>query len=146
VTVDVRIERARATMLQLDDPDARDLLAEETTMAASRIELGPPREQDALTQPVLQLLELARELGMQQRRNAVRLRVIERPIEYQVRVRAQLCCPRSSPVIGSCPVSQTRRPLTVSWSVVMTRLSTMNRETVESDAAPYASSASAPVG
>lgn len=32
--------------------------------------------------------------------------------------------PRPSPVTGSCPVSQTRRPPAVSWSVVMTPLST----------------------
>ena len=58
-------------------------------MPAPCVDFGLPREQDALTQPVLQRLELTRELGMQQRRDAVRLGVIERPIEHQVRVRAQ---------------------------------------------------------
>ena len=76
-------------MLQLDDLDARDLLANEPTMPAPRVELGLPSEQDALTQPVLERLELSRELRMQQRGNAVRLRVVERPVEQQVGVGAK---------------------------------------------------------
>src|SRR6478736_5786454 len=76
-------------MLQLDDLDAGDLLADEPTMPAPRVELGLPGEKDALAQPVLQSLELVCEFGMQQRRDAVRLRVVERPVEQQVGVRAQ---------------------------------------------------------
>ena len=87
--MDVRVERPGSAVLQLDDLDARDLLADEPTMPAPRVELGLPGEQDALTQPVLQRLELGREFGMQQRGDAVRLRVIERPVEQQVGVGAQ---------------------------------------------------------
>ena len=76
-------------MLQLNDLDARDLLADEPTMPPPRVELSLPSEQDALTQPVLQRLELVRELGMQQRCDAVGLRVVERPVEQQVGVGAQ---------------------------------------------------------
>ncbi len=58
-------------------------------MPAPRVELGLPREQDAFTQPVLQRLEFLRELGMQQRRDAIRLRVVERSVEQQVGVGAE---------------------------------------------------------
>lgn len=61
----VRVERPGSTMLQLDDLDTRDLLADEPTMPAPRVKLGLPSEQDALTQPVLKCLELSRELGIQ---------------------------------------------------------------------------------
>lgn len=76
-------------MLQLDNLDAGDVLADEPTMPAPRVELGLPGEQDALTQSVLQPLELAREFEMQQRRDAVRLRVVERSVEQQVGVGAE---------------------------------------------------------
>ena len=76
-------------MLQLDDLDAGDLLADEPSVSAPRVELRLPREQDALTQPVLEPLELGGQLGMQQRGDAVGLRVVERPVEQQVCVGAQ---------------------------------------------------------
>src|SRR5690349_9954314 len=85
----MRVERARAPMLQLDDLDAGDRLAGQPSVPAPRVELRLPREQDAFTQPVLESLELGGELGMQQRRDAVRLRVVERPVEQQVGVGAQ---------------------------------------------------------
>lgn len=81
VAVDVRVERSGSAVLQLDDLDARDLLTNEPITPAPRVEFGLPREQDALTQPVLECLELARELRMQQRCDAVRLRVVERPVQ-----------------------------------------------------------------
>jgi hypothetical protein len=89
VAVDMRVERPGSAVLELDDLDPRYVLPDEPAMPAPRVELGLPGEQDALTQPVLESLELARELGMQQRRDAVGLRVVERPIEQQVGVRAQ---------------------------------------------------------
>src|SRR5690606_24242668 len=85
----VRVERARATMLQLDDLYAGDLFADEPATTAPRVELRLPGEQDALTQPVLQRLELGSEFRMQQRGDAVRLRVVERPVEQQVGVGTQ---------------------------------------------------------
>lgn len=147
VTLDVRFERARATMLQLDDLDARGLLAEESTMAASRVELGLPPEQDAITQQALKRLGLARELGMQQCPDAVRLRLIERPVEHQVRIRAQAMVasflPRDRVVPGEPHTKAPGRELVSRDDVVVDDES---REMVESNAAPYASSASAPVG
>ncbi len=50
-------------MLQLDDFDADDLFADEPSVPAPRFELRPPREQDAVTQPVLDRLELASSSG-----------------------------------------------------------------------------------
>ena len=64
--MDVRVERARATMLQLDDLDAAQLLADEPAVPAPRVELRLPREEDAVTQPVLKRFELGCEFGMQQ--------------------------------------------------------------------------------
>ena len=76
-------------MLQLDDLDAGDLLADEPAVPAPRVQLRLPREQDAVTQTVLQRFELSGEFAMQQRGDAVRLRVVERSVEQQVGVGAQ---------------------------------------------------------
>ena len=86
--MDVRVERARAPMLQLDDLDAGELLADEAAVPAPSVELGLPCEEDAFAQPVLERFELGGEFGVQQRGDAVRLRVVERPVEQQVGVRA----------------------------------------------------------
>jgi hypothetical protein len=51
-------------MLQLDDLDAGDLLTDEPAVPAPRVELRLPREQDAVTEPVLERVELGGEFGM----------------------------------------------------------------------------------
>lgn len=89
VPMDVRVERTRPSMLQLDNFDALDLLADAATMPASRVELRLPSEQDAVTQPVLQGFELGSKFRMQQRRDAVGLRVVERAVEQQVSIGTQ---------------------------------------------------------
>nr|BFF12266.1 hypothetical protein GCM10025699_35690 [Microbacterium flavescens] len=142
MTVDVRVEGARAPMLQLDDFDAVDFLTDEPAVPAPRVELRLPREQDAVTEPVLEGFELGGELGMQQRGDAVGLRVVERSVEQQVGVGAQPLM--AALFAGDRVVSgepDTKTPA-VSSSEVMTPFATMNRETVESEAALYASSAS----
>ncbi len=87
--MDMRVERPRSAMLQLDHVDACDLFTDESAMPAPRVELRLPREEDAFAQSILQRLELVREFRMQQGREAVRLRVVQRPVQQQVRVGAQ---------------------------------------------------------
>ena len=65
VAVHVRVERPGSAVLQFDDLDAPDLLADEPSVPSSRVELDLPSEEDSFTKPVLQRLERARELGMQ---------------------------------------------------------------------------------
>ena len=85
----VRVQRARATVVELDDLDAGDVLPDESAVAAARVQLAQPGEQDSVAQAVLQRLELGREFRMQQRGDAVRLGVVERPVEQQVGVGAE---------------------------------------------------------
>lgn len=76
-------------MLQLDNLDAGDLLADEPAVPAPGVERRLPGQEDAVTQPVLQRFELGGELRMQERDDAVRLRVVERSVQQQVCVGAQ---------------------------------------------------------
>lgn len=85
----VRVERAGPAVPQLDDLDAGDVLADDAAVPAPRVQLALPGEQDAVAEAVLQRLELGGELGMQQRGDAVGLRVIDRPVEHEVGIRAQ---------------------------------------------------------
>lgn len=76
-------------MLQLDDLDAGDVLSDQPTVTTARVQLALPGQQDLIPQPVLQRLKLGREFRMQQRSDAVRLRVIERAVQQEVGVSAQ---------------------------------------------------------
>ena len=64
------------------DPGKR--LPEATASSAPRIELPLPDGDDSVAEPVLQLLELARQVGVDQRGDAVRLRGVDRPVKEQV--------------------------------------------------------------
>nr|WP_287269304.1 hypothetical protein [Microbacterium sp.] len=70
-------------------------------MSAAGVELGLPGQQDAVAEAILQRFELGRELGVQERGDAVGLGVVDRPVEEQVGVGVRRWWPRSSPVIGS---------------------------------------------
>ncbi len=48
----MRIQSAGSAVLQLDDFDARDVLAGAAPVSASRIELRLPREEEAVAQPI----------------------------------------------------------------------------------------------
>jgi len=87
--VDVRIEYARSTVLQLDDFDAGDVFPDEPVVPTTRIELRLPREQDAVAKAVLQRFELGSELRVQERGDAARLGMVDRPVEKQIGVGAQ---------------------------------------------------------
>lgn len=145
VTVDMRVKRARAPMLQLYDLDAGDLFTNEPSVPAPRIELCLPGEQDAFTQPILECFELGGEFEMQQRGDAVRLRVVECPVEQEVGVRAQPLMAALFPgdwVVSGEPDTKAAAGGEFVGSDEAVR--TMNRETVEPDAPLYPSSASTP--
>lgn len=89
VPVDVRIECAGAKVLQLDDLDAGEVFPDEPVVPTARIELRLPREQDAVAEAVLQRFELGSEVRVQERGDAVRLGVVDRPVEKQIGVWAQ---------------------------------------------------------
>ncbi|MDR7185485.1 hypothetical protein J2X85_002519 [Microbacterium trichothecenolyticum] len=87
--VDVRVERAGATVLQLDDFDAADRLTDAAAVPATRVQLFLPQEDHAVSNAVLQCLELGGQFRMQQCRDAVRLRVIQCPVEEKVSLRTK---------------------------------------------------------
>ena len=84
--MNVRVQRTGPFMLQLDDLDPLQPLTHPTAGTAARVELPLPRRDDLVAQPVLQPLVLGRELRVQQRREAVRLRRVDRPVQHQVGV------------------------------------------------------------
>ena len=90
VPVDVRVERSRPTVLQLDDLDAGELFSDEPTVSAPRVELALPGQDDPIAQAVLQRLELLPQLGVQQGSEAVSLGRVDRAVENEIRVRGEL--------------------------------------------------------
>ena len=84
--MDVRVERAGSAVLKLDDLDRVKRLTDAAAGAAARVQLALPGRDDPVAQPVLQRLELGRELRVDQRGDAVRLRRVDRPVEDEVGV------------------------------------------------------------
>lgn len=97
-------------MLQFDNLNTGDRFADASGMSAPRVQLGLPGEQNAITKPVLQGFKFGGQLRMQQCRDAVRLGVIDRPVEHEVRVWAQPLPPALLPrdrVMACEPYPQT---------------------------------------
>lgn len=84
MAVDVRIESARPAMLELDHLDPAEQLANAAACASARIQFCLPRREDAVAESILERLELCREVCVEHRRDAVRLRGVDRAVENQV--------------------------------------------------------------
>ncbi len=80
----VRVESAGSTVLQLDDLEPSDGLANEPAVTAPRIQLALPKCYDAVADAILKRFELCCQIRMQQRGDAVRLGVIQRSVQEQV--------------------------------------------------------------
>ena len=62
----MRVQRAGSTVLQLDDLEPSDGLADESAVASTRIQLALPKCYDAVADAVLKRLEFCRQIRMQQ--------------------------------------------------------------------------------
>src|SRR5690606_9227075 len=80
----MRVKRTGSTVLQLDDLEPSDGLADESAVASPRIQLALPKCYDAVADAVLKHLEFCRQIRMQQCGDAVRLGVIQRSVQEQV--------------------------------------------------------------
>lgn len=87
MTVDVRVERPRATVLQFDGLEPADVLTDLPAGAASSVELSLPDADDTITQAILQRFELGRELRVNEGDKAEGLRRVDRPVEQQIGLR-----------------------------------------------------------
>jgi hypothetical protein len=76
-------------VLQLDHLELSDRFTDAAALTAPSVELALPQYDDPVSDAVLQRLELGGQPRMQQRRNAVRLGVVQRPVQQQVRIGAQ---------------------------------------------------------
>ncbi|EZP26239.1 hypothetical protein BW34_02571 [Microbacterium oleivorans] len=84
--MNVRVERTRAPVLQLDDFEPSDVSTDASAPATTRVQLALPEQDGAVAHAVLQQLELLGELRVEERCDAVGLREVDGPIQKQVGV------------------------------------------------------------
>ncbi len=82
--MNVRIKRTRAPVLQLDNFNTMKRFADAATSPATSIQLALPSRDDPIAEAILECLELCRQLRVDERGDAVRLRSVDRPVEDEV--------------------------------------------------------------
>lgn len=99
----VRVQRPRPAMLQFDDLQPRDRLVDAATVPPPRVQFLLPQDENPVADAVLQRLELSGQFGMEQRGDAVRLRMIQRAVQQQICIWPQPSLPALLPRHGIMP-------------------------------------------